>query len=198
MTVAVFFGCTFVAFGPALALFVFTIAKDPLRVIVLIAGKANEGLAALSEDGKSPLSVQQMAYVAGLGFGIMSGAFSVVNILAGSVGPGTVGIFHDSQYYFLTSAFMTMAIILLHTFWSVLFFDGFEKRRWWAVVAVISTHLLVSGLTFLNPLYEGSLIPAYLIMVLMGVWAYFTAGGSLQNLQNFFMCLGRQTWMPKI
>ncbi|XP_032887482.1 gamma-secretase subunit Aph-1b-like isoform X1 [Amblyraja radiata] len=245
MTVAVFFGCTFVAFGPAFALFVFTIAKDPLRVIVLIAGaffwllslllaslvwfiavkasnekdaglqksliifgvmfsvvlqevfrfayykllrKANEGLAALSEDGKSPLSVQQMAYVAGLGFGIMSGAFSVVNILAGSVGPGTVGIFHDSQYYFLTSAFMTMAIILLHTFWSVLFFDGCENKRWWAVVAVISTHLLVSGLTFLNPLYEGSLIPAYLIMVLMAAWAYFTSGGSLQNLQNFFLC----------
>lgn len=41
---------------------------------------------------------------------------------------------------------MTMAIILLHTFWSVLFFDGCENKRWWAVVAVISTHLLVSGL----------------------------------------------------
>ncbi|XP_038646674.1 gamma-secretase subunit Aph-1b isoform X3 [Scyliorhinus canicula] len=204
MTVAVFFGCTFIAFGPAFALFVFTIAKDPLRVIILIAGaffwllslllsslvwfialkasnekdtelqksliifgvmfsvllqevfrfayykllrKANEGLAALSEDGKSPLSVQQMAY-----------------------------------------AFMTMAIILLHTFWSVLFFDGFENKRWVAVVAVIATHLLVSGLTFLNPVYEGSLIPAYVIMVLMAAWAYFTAGGSLQNLQHFFMC----------
>ncbi|XP_072428400.1 gamma-secretase subunit Aph-1b-like isoform X2 [Chiloscyllium punctatum] len=188
MTVAVFFGCTFIAFGPALALFIFTIAKDPLRVIILIAGKANEGLAALNEDGKSPLSVQQMAYVAGLGFGIMSGAFSVVNILAGSVGPGTVGIFRDSQYYFLTSAFMTMAIILLHTFWSVIFFDGFEKKRWFAVVSVIGTHLLVSGLTFLNPIYEGSLIPAYMIMALMATWAYFTAGGSLQNLQHFFMC----------
>uniref|UniRef100_A0A672NY65 Gamma-secretase subunit APH-1 n=1 Tax=Sinocyclocheilus grahami TaxID=75366 RepID=A0A672NY65_SINGR len=36
MTVAVFFGCTFIAFGPAVALFVFTIARDPLRVIFLI------------------------------------------------------------------------------------------------------------------------------------------------------------------
>lgn len=33
----------------------------------------------------------------------MSGAFSVVNILADSVGPGTVGIHGDSQYYFLSS-----------------------------------------------------------------------------------------------
>lgn len=33
----------------------------------------------------------------------MSGAFSVVNILADSVGPGTVGIHGDSQHYFLSS-----------------------------------------------------------------------------------------------
>lgn len=38
MTVAVFFGCTFIAFGPAVSLFLFTIARDPLRVIFLIAG----------------------------------------------------------------------------------------------------------------------------------------------------------------
>lgn len=41
--------------------------------------------------------------VSGLGFGFMSGAFSVVNILADSVGPGTVGIHGDSQHYFLSS-----------------------------------------------------------------------------------------------
>lgn len=38
MTLAVFFGCTFIAFGPAFGLFVFTIARDPLRIIILIAG----------------------------------------------------------------------------------------------------------------------------------------------------------------
>lgn len=38
MTAAVFFGCAFIAFGPALALYVFTIATEPLRVIFLIAG----------------------------------------------------------------------------------------------------------------------------------------------------------------
>jgi len=32
-----FFGCTFIAFGPPFALFLFTIARDPMRVIVLIA-----------------------------------------------------------------------------------------------------------------------------------------------------------------
>ncbi|XP_009883977.1 PREDICTED: gamma-secretase subunit Aph-1b-like [Charadrius vociferus] len=38
MTLAIFFGCTFIAFGPALGLFLFTIARDPLRIIILIAG----------------------------------------------------------------------------------------------------------------------------------------------------------------
>ncbi|XP_075594914.1 gamma-secretase subunit Aph-1b-like isoform X2 [Balearica regulorum gibbericeps] len=160
MTLAIFFGCTFIAFGPALGLFLFTIARDPLRIIILIAGaffwlvslllssliwfiaikasdpgdeplqkgllifgvmfsvllqeafrflyykflrKAIEGLAALSEDGCSPISIQQMAYVAGVGFGLMSGAFSMINLLADALGPGTVGIHGDSQLYFLTS-----------------------------------------------------------------------------------------------
>ncbi|XP_028660806.1 gamma-secretase subunit Aph-1b-like [Erpetoichthys calabaricus] len=245
MTVAVFFGCTFIAFGPAFALFVFTIARDPLRVIILIAGaffwllsllmsslvwfiamkasnnedyqlqrgllifgvmfsvilqevfrfayykllrKAMEGLVALSEDDSSPISVQQMAYVAGLGYGIMSGAFSMINILADSLGPGTVGIHGESQYYFLTSAFMTMAITLLHTFWGVLFFDGCEKRKWWMIAVVVCLHLLVSGLTFLNPVYEGSLPPAYIITVAMGVWAFLSSGGSLESIRNSFTC----------
>lgn len=46
--------------------------------------------------------------VSGLGFGFMSGAFSVVNILADSVGPGTIGIHGDSQHYFLSSGTKTV------------------------------------------------------------------------------------------
>ncbi|XP_049649787.1 uncharacterized protein LOC126035327 isoform X1 [Accipiter gentilis] len=161
MTLAIFFGCTFIAFGPVFSLFLFTIARDPLRIIVLIAGaffwlvslllssliwfitvkasdprdeplqkgllifgvmfsvllqeafrflyykllrKAIEGLVALSEDGCSPISIQQMAYaVGGVGFGLMSGTFSMINLLADALGPGTTGIHGDSQLYFLTS-----------------------------------------------------------------------------------------------
>lgn len=245
MTAAVFFGCTFIAFGPAVSLFVFTIAREPLRVIFLIAGaffwlvslllaslvwfisvqisnqesasqqkgllifgvvlsvllqetfrfayykllkKANEGLLALSQEETMPISVRQLAFVSGLGFGFMSGAFSVVNILADSVGPGTVGIHGDSQHYFLSSAFMTMAIILLHMFWGVIFFDGCEKQRWLAVAAVVISHLVVSCLTFQNPQYVSSLVPTYVIMVFMGVWAFYTAGGSLRNLKLCLTC----------
>ncbi|XP_069482816.1 gamma-secretase subunit APH-1A-like [Ambystoma mexicanum] len=250
MTLPIFFGCAFIAFGPALALFLFTVVRDPLRVIILVAGaffwlvsllfsslvwfigmkasdpndkalrsgllifgvvfsvllqelfrflyykllrKANEGLVALSDNGLSPISIQQMAYVAGLGFGIMSGAFSMINILVEALGPGTVGMFGDSHLYFLTSAFMTMVLTLLHTFWGVLFFHGCETRRWWELVIVILLHLIVSGLTFLNPVYVASLVPAYLILVTTGGWAYYISGGSNKNLRRFLMCLRGDT-----
>ncbi|XP_044299961.1 gamma-secretase subunit Aph-1b-like [Varanus komodoensis] len=148
-----------------------------------------EGLLALSDDGCSPISIQQMAYVAGLGFGLMSGAFSMINLLADSLGPGTVGIHGDSELYFLTSAFMTLAMILLHTFWGIIFFHGCETRRWWEVGAVVLAHLVVSCLTFWNPFYVGSLLPAYLIMAAAAVWAYLLSGGSKQNLRHFLLCL---------
>ncbi|XP_060119495.1 gamma-secretase subunit Aph-1b-like [Heteronotia binoei] len=253
MTLAVFFGCAFVAFGPALALFLLTVAADPLRIIILIAGaffwlvslllsslvwfvavkasdprdealqkgllicgvvfsvliqeafrflyykllrKAIEGLVALSEDGCWPVSIQQMAYVAGLGFGLMSGAFSMINLLADAVGPGTVGIYGDSQLYFLTSAFMTLVMIFLHTFWGIVFFHGCETRQWWEVSAVVITHLIVSGLTFWNPIYLGSLLPAYLLMAAVAVWAYLLSGGSKKNLHHFLLCLRSETTPP--
>ncbi|NXT35676.1 APH1B secretase, partial [Pelecanoides urinatrix] len=230
---------------PALGLFLFTIARDPLRIIILIAGaffwlvslllssliwfiavkasdprdeplqkgllifgvmfsvllqeafrflyykllrKAIEGLVALSEDGCSPISIQQMAYVAGVGFGLMSGAFSMINLLADALGPGTVGIHGDSQLYFLTSAFMTMVLIFLHTFWGILFFHGCEHRRWWEIMAVVVMHLAVSGSTFCNPLYVGSLVPSYLLMAAAAAWAYLLSGGSAQNLRRFLLC----------
>ncbi|XP_048649652.1 gamma-secretase subunit APH-1B isoform X2 [Marmota marmota marmota] len=200
MTAAVFFGCTFIAFGPALALYVFTIAIEPLRVIFLIAGaffwlvslllssllwfiashitenkdgptqkyvlifgvlvsviiqemfrfayyrllkKASEGLKSINPDESAP-SMQLLAYVSGLGFGIMSGVFSFVNTLSDSLGPGIVGIHGDSPQFFLNSAFMTLVIILLHVFWGIIFFDACEKKKWYILLIVLLTHLLVS------------------------------------------------------
>uniref|UniRef100_A0A8C4JFB1 Gamma-secretase subunit APH-1 n=2 Tax=Dromaius novaehollandiae TaxID=8790 RepID=A0A8C4JFB1_DRONO len=150
--------------------------------------KADEGLAMISEDGRSPISLKQMAYVSGLSFGIISGVFSVINILADSIGPGVVGIHGDSPYYFITSAFLTMAVVFLHTFWGVIFFDACEKRRYWCLGLVVASHLVTSGLTFLNPWYEASLVPIYVMTVCMGAWAFFTAGGSLRNVLKCLSC----------
>ncbi|XP_029399446.1 putative gamma-secretase subunit APH-1C [Mus pahari] len=162
MTVPVFFGCAFIAFGPAFALYLFTIATDPLRVIFLIAGaffwlvslllssmfwflgrvitdnrdesvqnyllilgallsvcvqelfrlayykllkKASEGLKSINPEEDIAPSMRLLAYVSGLGFGIMSGVFSFVNTLSNSLGPGTVGIHGDSPQFFLNSEF---------------------------------------------------------------------------------------------
>ncbi|XP_047397595.1 gamma-secretase subunit APH-1B isoform X2 [Sciurus carolinensis] len=85
-----------------------------------------------------------LAYVSGLGFGIMSGVFSFVNTLSDSLGPGIVGIHGDSPQFFLNSAFMTLVIILLHVFWGIIFFDACEKKKWYILLVVLLTHLLVS------------------------------------------------------
>uniref|UniRef100_H3DN79 Gamma-secretase subunit APH-1 n=1 Tax=Tetraodon nigroviridis TaxID=99883 RepID=H3DN79_TETNG len=235
MTAAVFFGCTFIAFGPAISLFVFTIAREPLRVIFLIAGaffwlvslllsslvwfisvqisdkdsaaqqkgllifgvvlsvvlqetfrfayykllkKANEGLLTLSQEETMPISTRQLAY----------GTVIVCQCDVDAVTDTKDGPHGDSQYYFLSSAFMTMAIILLHMFWGVVFFDACEKQRWWAVAAVVISHLIVSCLTFQNPSYVASLVPTYVVLFLMGIWAFYTAGGSLRNLKLCLTC----------
>lgn len=42
-----------------------------------------------------------------------------------------------------------MALVLLHTFWGVIFFDACEKRRYWCLGLVVASHLLTSGLVSL-------------------------------------------------
>lgn len=168
MTVAEFFGCTFLAFGPPLAMFAFTIAHDPIRIIILVAAaflwlcslllssliwflfyplrdftpfglivsvgiqvnlficafhitlfngisglnsiviymnfvyvsnlqeifrfgiykilrKTEHGLQEVSDSVRVAENKHILAYVSGLGFGVMSGAFALVNILADAV-----------------------------------------------------------------------------------------------------------------
>ncbi len=63
-----------------------------------------------------------LAYTVGLGFGLMSGAFSLVNVLADSLGPGTLGFHGEPSGFFIVSSLMTLAMILLHTAWGVIFF----------------------------------------------------------------------------
>ena len=39
---------------------------------------------------------------------------------------------------------MTLVIIMLHVFWGVVFFDGCEKNKWYILLTVLLTHLVVS------------------------------------------------------
>ena len=241
MTLMEFFGCTFIAFGPPFALFVFTIAKDPMRVIVLIASdffwlvallissilwyavvplrdqlafglvfsviiqeafrfvfykilrKADAGLQQVTQNSANQnVDVRDfqnkhiMAYVSGLGFGIIAGTFSIVNILADMAGPGTIGIMGDARYFFWTSAFLTLCFVLLHTVWGVIFFAALDKGRYVYVIGVVAAHMFVSCMTLLNQqsdhsdssIYTASLLPAYLVLVASSVVAFYTAGGN--------------------
>ncbi|KAK2160660.1 hypothetical protein LSH36_128g02062 [Paralvinella palmiformis] len=87
-----------------------------------------------------------IAYVSGFGFGVISGAFSLVNVLADMTGPGTIGLHGNPQNFFITSAVLTLCFILLHTCWGVVFFNGLEKKRYYQVVIVLLSHMLISCL----------------------------------------------------
>ena len=41
--------------------------------------------------------------VSGFGYGAISGAFSLINVLADMTGPGTIGIYGHSDMFFITS-----------------------------------------------------------------------------------------------
>ncbi|VEN51876.1 unnamed protein product [Callosobruchus maculatus] len=235
MTVCEFFGCTFLAFGPPFAMFIFTIASDPVRIIILIAAaffwllslllssmlwfavvplrkelafglvfsvfcqeafryiiykilrKAENGFKKISDDSATLIENKHiLAYVSGLGFGIMSGAFSLVNVVADAVGPGTMGLKAGNEMFFISSAAISLCFILLHTFWSVIFFNAWDNKNLVQVGYVVLSHLIASCLTLLNRYqnYYVCIIPLYLIVCVTGSFAFKVAGGSYASFKN--------------
>ncbi|XP_016955048.1 gamma-secretase subunit Aph-1 [Drosophila biarmipes] len=237
MTLPEFFGCTFIAFGPPFALFVFTIANDPVRIIILIAAaffwllsllisslwyaiiplkgfiafgvvfsvffqegfryiiyrilrSTEQGLHAVAEDTRVTDNKHILAYVSGLGFGIISGMFALVNVLADMSGPGTMGLKSGTELFFVTSAAQALSIILLHTFWSVIFFNAFDTNNYLHISYVVGSHLFVSLITLLNAneLYTATLLINYLVTIFTGVLAFRVAGGTARSFKKFITC----------
>ncbi|XP_017075603.1 LOW QUALITY PROTEIN: gamma-secretase subunit Aph-1 [Drosophila eugracilis] len=237
MTLPEFFGCTFIAFGPPFALFVFTIANDPVRIIILIAAaffwllsllisslwyaliplkdfiafgvvfsvlfqegfryiiyrilrSTEQGLHAVAEDTRVTDNKHILAYVSGLGFGIISGMFALVNVLADMSGPGTMGLKSGTELFFVTSAAQALSIILLHTFWSVIFFNAFDTNNYIHIGYVVGSHLFVSLITLLNAneLYTTTLLINYLVTIVTGVLAFRVAGGTSRSFKKFITC----------
>lgn len=235
MTVVEFFGCTFLAFGPPFTMFVFTIAHDPVRIIILIAAaffwlmslllssllwflvvplrkdlvfglifsvlfqeifrfmiykmlrKAENGLKKITDDSATLIENKHiLAYVSGLGFGIMSGAFSLINVIADAVGPGTMGLKSGNEMFFLTSSAITLCFILLHTFWGVIYFNAWDNMNKLQIGYVVASHLIASCLTLLNryQIYSASLIPLYSIVIITGLVAFKVAGGSYASFKS--------------
>lgn len=116
--------------------------------IYALLSKADAYLKKLTENESTRIFANKhiLAYVVGLGFGMMSGAFSLVNVLADSIGPGTVGFQGEQQDFFLISALLCMAMILLHTFWGVITFDALDQKKWLNLAYVWGSHFTVSCL----------------------------------------------------
>ncbi|KAG0720592.1 Gamma-secretase subunit Aph-1 [Chionoecetes opilio] len=235
MTVAEFFGCGLIAFGPPASMFALTIAKDPIRTIMLVASaffwllallfssilyiavvqlqdklafglvfsvlfqelfrflwflliqKAEGGLKKVSDGNVQIVENKNiLAYVSGLGFGIISGAFSLVNVLADMTGPGTIGLKNDPHNFFVASAVTSLAFILLHVFWGILFFNALHRRNYLQLAYVVLCHLLASCITLLNPRYSITLPTVWILTVLSGVLAFIVAGGSLRTIKAAF------------
>ncbi|XP_006831622.1 PREDICTED: gamma-secretase subunit APH-1B isoform X2 [Chrysochloris asiatica] len=203
MTAAVFFGCAFIAFGPALALYIFTIASEPLRIIFLIAGaffwlvslllSSLVWFMAETITGHKDGPVQKYLLI----FGVLVSVFiqEVFRFayyrLLKKANEGLKAINPDEtgpSMRLLAYAFMTLGIVLLHIFWGIVFFDGCEKRRWCTLLVVLLTHLLVSALTLISPHYGINLVSSYTVLVLMGIWAFFVAGGSFRSLKLCLLC----------
>ena len=132
----------------------------------------------------------QLAYSAGAGFGLASGLFMFLNVLKSSLGPGVVGLRGSSSYpqFVLSSALLTCAFTLLHIPWSVILFDACHRKRWLLLFITPTTHMLISALTLLNTKITiwPSLVACYLLLVVLAVLAFLTAGGRLGEAARIF------------
>lgn len=233
MTIAQFFGCGMIAFGPPIVMFIITMAKDPIRVIMLVASsffwllsllfssilykvvvplqphlafgalfsvlfqelfrflwfvviqKAEVGLKKVSENDLVNIENKHiLAYVSGLGFGLISGAFGLVNVLADMTGPGTVGLRGDSPSFFVATTFTSLAFTLLHVCWGVIFFNGLHRRAIIQVAFVVVTHLLASAVTLLNPMYAVTVPLVWLLLLITAVVALIVTGVTTTSIRN--------------
>jgi len=122
-----------------------------------------------------------LSYVSGLGFGVMSGLFSLINILAEVGGPGTMGLRGGYSAFCIVSSIFTAFTILLHIFWGIIFFHGLNTDNKNLILYVVISHLVVSEVTLLNQYYYNTLALSivFIITVGSGCYAFKTAGGQL-------------------
>jgi gamma-secretase subunit APH-1 len=73
--------------------------------VAFFKSKAEKGLLKVqqAEHKKLIFDRRVIAYVSGLGFGLISGAFSLVNVLNDMTGPGTIGINGHTESFFIVS-----------------------------------------------------------------------------------------------
>merc|ERR1719483_1531031 len=167
-------------------------------LIYLLLDRADTYLKKLTETEETQIFANKhiLAYVVGLGFGLMSGPFSLVNVLAASLGPGTLGFNGEPHNFFIVSALMTLCMVLLHTSWGVIFFSSPDTGTYWQTGFVILSHMFVSCLSLLNShnsgaMYPATIIPSYLVLLVSIALAVRVAGGSLGGVKTAITGCGR-------
>jgi len=59
-----------------------------------------------------------------------------------------------TELFFVTSAAQALSIILLHTFWSVIFFNAFDTNNYLHIAYVVGSHLFVSLISQTSPFWQ--------------------------------------------
>ena len=138
----------------------------------------------------------------------MSGAFSLVNVLAASLGPGTLGFNGEPHNFFIVSSVMTLCMILLNTAWGVIFFSSLETGNksikaglisvcfnfflsgtYWQTGYVVASHMFVSCLSLLNSqssgaYYPATIIPSFIVLLVSIALALKIAGASIASFKT--------------
>lgn len=101
-----------------------------------------------------------------------------------------MGLKAGTDLFFMTSATLALCIILLHTFWSVIFFDGVRNRNKPQVAYVVLSHLLFSCITLLNKseMYGLTLTLSVANVMVTMAFAFKVVGGSLIKFKRFVTC----------
>lgn len=102
-----------------------------------------------------------------------------------------MGLLGGHQYFLLTSSAQALCMILLHTFWSVIFFNAVDTQSRLHVGYVVVSHLVVSCLTLLNnaaQMYLFTLTASYLITIATAIIAFRVVGGSKESFMRFITC----------
>ncbi|CAH8858394.1 unnamed protein product [Trichobilharzia szidati] len=92
-----------------------------------------------------------IAYVSGLGYGLMSCITQLLRILIDSFGPGI--LMHttwDSKTFFLTASFDVMCMSMLQVFWSLILFNAFLHRLYGQIIFVYIMHMGLAALSLMN------------------------------------------------
>ncbi|KRX17214.1 Protein dif-1 [Trichinella nelsoni] len=187
--------------------FLFVFLQEVIRYSYYkLIRRAQAGLDVVTEgndsvEGVHPLkhANHMISFVIGMGFGSMAGVIALVNGLADSSGPGTVGLpsalklndMHGSHHFFLISSISVAALILLHVMWNVIIFHACDKKATWLAMFAIADHFLVAGISFYNRsnVWAASLSCLYGSLLLFSGLAYAVSGGNVKNACLFIRCI---------